>query len=59
MSTSTNTKPRTVVHAVVPPALLDQLRQVAKREDRTLSAELRRAVAAHVKAETGPGAGDG
>ena len=59
MSTSTNTKPRAVVHAVVPAPLLEQLRAVAKREDRTLSAELRRAVAAHVKsAQAGSGAGD-
>ena len=48
MSTHTNTTP-VIVHARVPAALLNQLRVIAEREDRSLSAEVRRGLTLHVK----------
>lgn len=38
-----------VVGCKMPPELRDRLREVAAQQDRTLSAEIRRAVQAHVE----------
>ena len=48
MSATTNTK-RLVVTARIAPGLLEQLREIAAREDRSVGAEVRRAVAQHVE----------
>jgi CopG-like RHH_1 or ribbon-helix-helix domain, RHH_5 len=45
--TNINTK-RAVVHAVVPAELLEQFKRVAVAEDRSLSAQLRKAIAEHI-----------
>lgn len=50
MDTMTNTK-RVVVTARIAPALLAQLREIAAREDRSIGAEVRRAVSQHVERE--------
>ncbi len=48
MHVATNTQ-RVVVTARLAPATLERLREIAEREDRSLSAELRRACIAHVE----------
>lgn len=49
MSVAANTPLRTVVTTRVEPATLEQLPEIARLEDRTLSAEIRRAVVQHVQ----------
>jgi predicted transcriptional regulator len=48
MHLAPNTQPRATVTARIAPAHLEQLRQIARQEDRSLSTELRRAVVEHV-----------
>lgn len=46
-----NTKPAPVAHAVISPALRDAFEEVARRNNRTLSGELRRAIEEHLARE--------
>jgi hypothetical protein len=39
-----------IVHARIPSALAEELRELARAEDRSFSGEVRRALSAHVKA---------
>jgi predicted transcriptional regulator len=49
MGAETNTQQRIVVTARLAPATLERLREIAEREDRSLSAELRRAAVEHIE----------
>jgi hypothetical protein len=46
---STNTDTHQLVHLRLPAALLDRLREVAKAEDRSVTAEVKRALTTHVE----------
>ena len=48
MSTVQTTEARATVSAQVPPALRAELERLAREGDRTLSAEVRRAIAEHL-----------
>jgi hypothetical protein len=47
-----NTSPKVQIHAHVKPEILEQLRNTALKNNRSLAGELRQAVYNHVKAET-------
>jgi predicted transcriptional regulator len=49
----TETQPA-FLHALVDPNLRERLEQLAIRNDRSLAAEIRRAVAAHIERESHP-----
>lgn len=46
---TTNTAAKTTISAQIPIATVEQLRSLAREADRSLSAELRQAVAAHLE----------
>ena len=54
MSSTTTTTQRGIIHAQVDPKQLEQLQTLAKRNDRSLAAELRRAISRHLRAEAEP-----